>query len=717
MPLFCTLKNQYAGTNTPSADRFVNRGYPLMFEKDNKHMFYLDPEDETKTVQKFYGAPLTIQHNGTTYDGTKYSLAPMIAANGINYVGAGCCASSLFYNYNVDFGQSFNVISKIHVSDHLINAEFCGITLPRETQLSTFSTTTVFVEPLKHEGTISFVTGITVSNHMITTQKQRIKLPSETPITIKTTPVADDYPSNGDFFRIIYNVTKSSTNSHEITQQYHYVNLPEYHLGLLDSSQNVISETGNDTDGNSPYLRFWEKCHTDDGSDVTIDKIKFNDCKWARSSNILSITPKHNASHTLSTTSNTAQGNIRLSGAGCSGNVILKGSGGVTVRSNGSTITINAPTNTDYRVYTNSTDSTVYLSGKTTTLQHTGQEYINDKVYMSNGVLYSNNERVISVNESDGVVEVGKYLDFHTAGHFGNNTNGEDYAARLQDLTESKRDITLPANGGTLPVSNEHSSNSAGKLVTDIRIVTSLPSDASSYPTTLFLVTGGGVTEPTPEPTPAPVTQYNVSFTLPTGVSSVNINGTNYTNSPAKFNVGTNITWTFNTSSTDYIISSGKTGSAQLTSNYTITTPTVSRKYHLLISNRSCSNCELYSNGNLVLGNSYGNITTVTFNYNAYDGYNGPYGKYWEKDVYIDTNYSNVVVKSLYIAAKPASSVGYNKTFYCVYYVSGTSTISSAGSCNLGMSGDCFDISGKSIPHNNYMWQLYISESSNNITP
>lgn len=183
------------------------------------------------------------------------------------------------------------------------------------------------------------------------------------------------------------------------------------------------------------------------------------------------------------------------------------------------------------------------------------------------------------------------------------------------------------------------------------------------------------------------------------------------------FNPGTNISWSFNTSSSDYYISSGKTGSTQLTTNYTITKPTVSRKYHLLICNRACSNCELYSTGNVTLGNSSGTIQTVTFNYNTYDGYNGPYGKYWEKDVYIDTNYSNVVIKSLYIAAKPASSVGYNKTFYCVYYVSGTSTISSAGSCNVGMTGDCFDISGKSIPHNNYNWQLCISESSNNITP
>lgn len=184
------------------------------------------------------------------------------------------------------------------------------------------------------------------------------------------------------------------------------------------------------------------------------------------------------------------------------------------------------------------------------------------------------------------------------------------------------------------------------------------------------------------------------------------------------FNSGTDISWSFNTSSSDYNILTNKTGGpVHLMSNITITKPTVGRKYHILICNRAYQKCELYSTGNITIGTSSGNIQTEIFNFNSYDGLNGPFGKYWEKDIYLNTSYSNVIIKSLYIATKPSSSAGYNKTFYCVYYVSGSSTISSAGSCNIGTSGDCFDISNKSIPHNNYNWQLYISESSNNIIP
>ena len=56
----------------------------------------------------------------------------------------------------------------------------------------------------------------------------------------------------------------------------------------------------------------------------------------------------------------------------------------------------------------------------------------------------------LTLNETDGVVEVGRYFDFHTSGNFGkNNNNGEDYTVRIDGGTNTtKRVFTFPTSGG-----------------------------------------------------------------------------------------------------------------------------------------------------------------------------------------------------------------------------------------------------------------------------
>ena len=50
MPLFCTLKSTYTGTNVPPIEKFSNNGYPLLFEPVKKHLFYANPDDNTGSV-------------------------------------------------------------------------------------------------------------------------------------------------------------------------------------------------------------------------------------------------------------------------------------------------------------------------------------------------------------------------------------------------------------------------------------------------------------------------------------------------------------------------------------------------------------------------------------------------------------------------------------------------------------------------------------------
>lgn len=56
------------------------------------------------------------------------------------------------------------------------------------------------------------------------------------------------------------------------------------------------------------------------------------------------------------------------------------------------------------------------------------------------------------VTGTDGVTEVGQYLDFHPKGA---NAGDEDYCCRLQDTTLTPRFVDLPAEEGTLALTNQ----------------------------------------------------------------------------------------------------------------------------------------------------------------------------------------------------------------------------------------------------------------------
>lgn len=52
---------------------------------------------------------------------------------------------------------------------------------------------------------------------------------------------------------------------------------------------------------------------------------------------------------------------------------------------------------------------------------------------------------------TDGVMEIGQFIDFHPAG----TTTNEDYCCRLQDTTLTPRSVDLPAEGGTLALTSQ----------------------------------------------------------------------------------------------------------------------------------------------------------------------------------------------------------------------------------------------------------------------
>lgn len=605
MPLFCTLKNQYAGTNTPPADRFVDRGYPLMFEGKNKHMFFLDPEDTTKTVQKFYGAPLDVAHGALCYNNSLPSGQQYYnddTGNDIDIFGP-IKRFEVAEPTSIMFGGSFRMFKKLEVNDHKINVVTTQVRVQEETQLSinAFSFTTVHTDQLKHEDNISLLNDISVSNHKITKHLRQIKLPSETPVTITDRRVGDDYPSNGGSFQIVHDIRKESANgSHEISNLINDVYLPEYHLNLLDSSQNVINETGSTNLGSDPYLAFWEKDNSGDGTNLTINKIKFNDCTWTRSSNIISIKPTHNALHTLTTTSNSFQGNIQLSGTGCSGNIILTGSAGVTVRSTGSSIIISAPQNTDTNLSTISTNNTTYLVGKSaqpSTSTNTSTGYGNPDVYMNSGNLYAKHFYATTPNAGVWNQDMAAAIEIT-----GNDSGSQTPIFRVKTPTGKKCQLEFcekfdtmrlyksgsyaefPDSGinGKIPISTAHSSNDSSKLVKDIRVVTALPSDAGSYPNTLFLVTGWEEVIENPSINPTLISTKNmVQININTGVQSINVNGTDYTSSQQIFvSTGDNVTWTA-TAKTGYYMNTVSGTINNITKNVTIS-PTATKNIDII---------------------------------------------------------------------------------------------------------------------------------------
>ena len=106
MPLFCTLKSTYTGTNVPPIEKFSNNGYALLFEPVNKHLFYANPDDNT--VNKFYCAPLS-------------KATP---------------AAKIMKTIPVSLGGSFDVQISTSVSDHVIADNLATIKINKETSVT-----------------------------------------------------------------------------------------------------------------------------------------------------------------------------------------------------------------------------------------------------------------------------------------------------------------------------------------------------------------------------------------------------------------------------------------------------------------------------------------------------------------------------------------------------------------------------------------------------
>ncbi len=345
MPLFCTLKNQYAGTNTPSADRFVNRGYPLMFEKDNKHMFYLDPEDATKTVQKFYGAPLSVTHEAEIYDpnvvpSTRYEdlgndISPL--SPDIKYeVGAG----------TVGFGSSFRTITKLEVNDHQIRVQTNRIQIPYETQLSLGTQELIPIKTLNHKDKFNIITGLTVKSHKITPTYTQCILPTETTLTVTSSAISNDYPSNGGLFRIMHSI--NAVSNHTFNCNYAYVYLPSFDLKLLNRYGTEINYSNNMVCyAEEPTLDFGylQKSSTSStGTWRSIKKIKFIGAIYCVSSNCLSIDVNTVQNHAANHTFSVSNGNVTLNNTDnygeSSSSFNIAAGNGISITGSGTTLTI-----------------------------------------------------------------------------------------------------------------------------------------------------------------------------------------------------------------------------------------------------------------------------------------------------------------------------------------------------------------------------------------
>ena len=182
----------------------------------------------------------------------------------------------------------------------------------------------------------------------------------------------------------------------------------------------------------------------------------------------------------------------------------LKGSGATTVSSDIDNMFVYI-SSTDQNVKTISNTGTVYLSGKLTHNTSTGNEYVNSSVYMNNGSLYSKHFYATTPNTSSWGTSVAAALDIK-----GNDSGSQTPIFRVTSNTygncqleycEKFGIMRLYRNGkytefpnwnidGKIPMSTIHDQNKVNTLINDIRVVSALPSNAASYPNTLFLVTG-----------------------------------------------------------------------------------------------------------------------------------------------------------------------------------------------------------------------------------
>ena len=498
MPLFCTLKATYTGTNVPPIEKFSNNGYPLLFEPVNKHLFYANPDDNT--VNKFYCAPLSKELARTTTGET----------------------------IDVSVGGSFDVQDSTSVSDHVIMDNKKTVKINKETSVTstgslsanqslTWGSTVNIPISIKNEGTngheLSLRTGkLTMpanpntDNHKATHNfiiKELSNHSSEVKveeIVLTNTGSNSDGSANNARFLIEsgnnVNITKSNDNQIKISADDTHAATHGGSIDTITGGSAILQLTNNGSDG-TKTTNLW----TLQGAGVTT-------ISAFRNNVVISSIDSHVATHGASIDTATANSPIlQLTKNGSSGNDItnlwtLKGSGSTTVSASSNTVTISS---TDASVRTVSTPNKVYLSGKTTSNNSTGNEYVNSSVYMNNGSLYSKHFYATTPNTGNWGTSVAAALDIK-----GNDSGSQTPIFRVTSNTygncqleycEKFGVMRLYRNGkytefpnwnidGKIPISTTHNQNAVNTLVHDIRVVSALPSNAASYPNTLFLVTG-----------------------------------------------------------------------------------------------------------------------------------------------------------------------------------------------------------------------------------
>lgn len=434
MPLFCTLSSAYTGTTTPSSTSFENRGYPLMFETSKKHMFFVDPGDNksTKTVHKFYGAPLSIN--------------PTVSGSVLSH------------------GDSFVAVSNISVNDHNITQHLNVLNLPNETNLSLGRSTTS-VSP-SHGGSFTTISSVSVSNHQITPTYCTVNLPNETPLTITTSAVGDDYPSNGGQFRIVWSISKTTPQTHKFNWSYDYVHLPKIDLRVLNDDETIFSQLICE----SKTSKILEFGYLQNKTWYSMTKIRFIDFDWCYiGNNYYDISPSHNGTHTISVEPNDNEGTVSLTGTNCYGTVTIYGQNGIAVKApNRNSIAIHGNTRIGcgdvmQASFTDLTDDTLtnvswYNNPKLDFGRFTlgFRHCILDKGPLTNSF-------IVTPNSGHGII-----------------------------VTNGKSTVTTdPSDKVNLVTWQNGSANGVGPVY-DIKVVSSLPSNAASYTNTLYLVTGGG---------------------------------------------------------------------------------------------------------------------------------------------------------------------------------------------------------------------------------
>lgn len=481
MPLFCTLATQYAGTNTPPANKFENRGYPLMFERKNKHMFFLDPEDTTKTVQKFYGAPLSVAHGALCCNPSLPSAQQYYnsdTGDAIDIFGPNKSFEVDEPTSKITFGGTFRMFKKIVVNDHKIDVVSTRVQVQNETQLSV-ALGNVTNNTLSHGGNFQVITGLNVQDHNITPNYNQFTLPTETPVTITDVHAADDYPDNGGNFRIVYNIRKLlSDGSHVIRKYYNDVYLPEFDLKLLNSSGNNVNYSSN------PLLYYigeptLEFGFTSNGIWSSIKKIKFVGAHYYANKDYLSIDVNTDVYHAAEH-------------AGAIYNVTSNSVSTKQVRlANGDFY--GAKETKLFSIYVDSSMSVSYTG--TNDLSFTAKHGSTHEAALSgttmqitkNGISGTSTTNLWTIKSGTGINVSGSGTELTIS-----NTSLNSHYSHGITVTSGKSKITDSSSDiANLVTWQTGTANNVGPVY-DIKVVSALPSDAGLHPNTLYLVTGGG---------------------------------------------------------------------------------------------------------------------------------------------------------------------------------------------------------------------------------